>query len=111
MIDVETAGEIIIFTISDALDTRQSRELDTMLEKMLLERKHFFIFNMGPMHFLSTSGIQILLKTLRTVKDMNGNMVLCNLNNVVKKALKILSLDDVFTIADNKDAALKTLKP
>jgi stage II sporulation protein AA (anti-sigma F factor antagonist) len=109
MIESQDREEITIIKISGPLDTRQSRELDAMLEKMIKEKKHFFVFELTDMHFLSTSGIQILLKTLRSVKDLKGNLALCGLNAVVKKALNILSLDDVFTITENVEDAQKAL--
>ena len=54
-------------------------------------------------HYCSGGIIVTRDPALRSVKDLAGDMALCGLNTVVKKALRILSLDDVFKIAETVD--------
>lgn len=109
MVDTEKKGEIIILRVSGRLEINQALELEEVINTHINNGSKFFVFDLGDVHYLSSSGIRVFIATLRQLKDMSGRMILSNLSANVVKTLKIVELDGLFEIINGVDDAVKVL--
>jgi anti-anti-sigma factor len=65
---------------------------------------------MNDVQHLSSSGIRVLISTLRRAISNNGWVRLARVNQSVKKILKLVELENLFTYYDTIDDALKDVK-
>jgi len=109
MIDVEKRGDIVIIKVSGRLEINQALELEETINSHINSGSRLFIFDLGDVHYLSSSGIRVFIATLRQLKDLKGRMILSNLSSNVIKTLKIVELDGLFEIINSVDDAVKVM--
>jgi anti-anti-sigma factor len=110
MLEVEKRKNVVIIKVSGRLEINQALELEDLINAHIANGAKFFVFDLGNINYLSSSGIRVFIATLRQLKDLNGRMILANLSNNVIKTLKIVELDGLFEIVDNVEDAVKILE-
>lgn len=110
MVDVEKRKEVVILKVSGRLEINQALELEEIINTNINNSNKLFVFDLGDVHYLSSSGIRVFIATLRQLKDIKGRMVLSNLSSNVIKTLKIVELDGLFEIINSTDEAVKILQ-
>ncbi|MGC8765480.1 MAG: STAS domain-containing protein [Brevinematia bacterium] len=110
MLEVEKKKDVVIIKVSGRLEINQALELEDLINNHIANGSKFFVFDLGNVHYLSSSGIRVFIATLRQLKENKGRMVLANLSNNVIKTLKIVELDNLFEIIDDVDDAIKVFE-
>jgi len=106
MVNVEKKGEVVVLKVSGRLEINQALELEEIINAQINGGSRFFVFDLGDVHYLSSSGIRVCIATLRQLKDLKGRMILSNLSSNVIKTLKIVELDGLFEIINSVDDAV-----
>jgi len=110
MVDVEKRDNVVIIRVSGRLEINQALELEETINAQINQGEKLFIFDLGDVHYLSSSGIRVFIATMRQLKETNGRMILANLTPNVHKTLKIVELDGLFEIMNSVDDAVKVLR-
>ena len=109
MVEVNKQDDKAVLKVSGRLEINQALELEEVVNSNIKDGMKYFVFDLGDVHYLSSSGIRVFIATLRQLKDLKGKMVLSNLSANVLKTLKIVELDTLFEIYDSNDKAIKAL--
>lgn len=109
MVDVEKRGDVVVLKVSGRLEINQALELEEIINTNINSGSKLFVFDLGDVHYLSSSGIRVFIATLRQLKDLKGRMILANLSANVIKTLKIVELDGLFEIIGSVDDAVKLM--
>ncbi len=109
MVDTEKQGNVVILKVSGRLEINQALELEEVINTHINNGSKYFVFDLGDVHYLSSSGIRVFIATLRQLKDLSGRLILSNLSPNVIKTLKIVELDGLFEIINGVDDAVKVL--
>ncbi len=67
------------------------------------------ILNLENLDYISSAGIRVMLKTTKDLKRMEGNIVLCALQDYVKEVFEIAGFDGYLNIEHNLEAAIHTI--
>ncbi|WMN07132.1 STAS domain-containing protein [Marivirga arenosa] len=67
------------------------------------------IIDISNVRYMNSSGIGVLITILTKLRNKEGEVVLLNPSEQVKKLLLITKLNNIFTIYDSKEEALKSL--
>lgn len=110
MLEVEKRKNVVFIKVSGRLEINQALELEDTINKHITGGAKYFVFDLGNIHYLSSSGIRVFIATLRQLKDLKGRMILSNLSNNVIKTLKIVELDGLFEIVENPEDAINLLQ-
>ncbi|MEE4263889.1 MAG: STAS domain-containing protein [Desulfobacteraceae bacterium] len=73
-----------------AIDASTYTILEDKVEDALKGSPDVIIFDMKFTDYISSTGIRVLLKTQKTLKETNGKMVFMNLQPQIKKVFDIL---------------------
>ncbi len=65
------------------------------------------VINLRNVAFMDASGLSTLVKGLKTCRQNNGDMYLCELQDSVQSIFKLTRLDRIFSIYSNESAALQ----
>lgn len=68
------------------------------------------IIDISGVRYMNSSGIGVLITILTKLRNKDGEVVLINPSEQVKKLLLITKLNNIFTIFDTKEEALESLK-
>lgn len=109
MVEIEKMGEVVVLKVSGRLEINQALEMEEVINTQINDSNKLFVFDLGDVHYLSSSGIRVFIATLRQLKDMSGRLILSNLSQNVIKTLKIVELDGLFEIISSVDDAVKIM--
>ena len=81
-----------IFKLSPigAIDANTHSVLEDKVDEILAQQPDVIIFDMEFADYISSSGIRVLLKAKKALKETNGRMVFMNLQPQIQKVFEIL---------------------
>lgn len=82
-------GVVVISPIG-SIDASTSGILDEKVDNVLLQNPDVVIFDMEFADYISSTGIRVLLKTKKALKETNGRMVFMKLQPQIQKVFDIL---------------------
>jgi len=86
------------------------------LFRSLVQRgKKYVIINLGEVEWISSTGIGILIRGYKTIREAGGDFVLVRLGERTQQVFNVLRLDRIFVVLADEDEAVayieKTSKP
>jgi len=105
----ENNNEIEIFSVKGSLDSNTSAEFETRIYAALENGQRKLILNLENLDYISSAGIRVMLKTTKDLKRMDGNIVLCALQDYVREVFEIAGFDGYLNIENNLKAALDSV--
>ncbi len=102
----EKKGNINIFKISGRLDSKTSRNFEEVIVKASKRGINKMIFDFKELEYISSAGLNVILKTTRRLKQENGNLVVCSLQDYIKEIFEIAGFDTLFPIMPDLNKAL-----
>lgn len=96
-----------IIEIIGHLDTMTSPEYEKQMNKIVEGGSNVLIADCTKLDYISSSGLRVLLMTLKTVSNKGGKLVLFGMQETIFEVFKICRFDSLFTIAKDKTAALQ----
>ena len=110
-LNLKKAGNEIIIYLEGRLDVHLSADIEKEINKLIVaEPSCNFILNLKDVEYMSSSGLRIFVSTMRILKESKRKLVLCNMNNAVKKIFEVVELTDMFDIFNSENEALEFLK-
>ena len=85
----------------------EASKFHDFLAKSIEENKTNFIIDMSGVKFVNSTGIGIIVRGFKTIKDAGGEMKLAGLSTKIKGVLSITKLTSVFSIYDTVSDAEK----
>lgn len=102
----ETEGNIVILALEGRLDTLNfpilEKEMTALIEK---DQKHI-ILDCQDLDYVSSSGLRILLKSLKQVEAAHGRFTISGLQPQITQIFKISGFDHLFEIYSGRQEAV-----
>jgi len=105
----ENNNEIEIFSIKGSLDSNTSPEFESQIYVALEKGRRKLILNLEDLEYISSAGIRVMLKTTKDLKRMEGNIVLCSLQDYVREVFDIAGFDGYLNIENDLDDAMNKI--
>ena len=105
-------GVIVVSPIG-SIDGNTFSIFDSKMDDVLLQKPDVIIFDMEFADYISSSGIRVLLKTKKALKQTAGRMVFVKLQPQIQKVfdiLKAIPTLKVFTSIEELDKYLDTMQ-
>ena len=101
----------VIINLAGRLDVHLSAETEKAINALIKsESSSNFVLNLNDVEYMSSSGLRIFVSTMRVLKESKRKLVLCNMNEAVKKIFEVVELTDMFDIFDTEGEAISYLK-
>jgi anti-anti-sigma factor len=104
--DVPSAGGCIVVVLSGYIDTYNSNFFQKQVQRVIEAGFTRLIFNCGSLNYVSSTGIGSFTAFLKTVKPLEGDVVLLNIQPKVYEVFQLLGFSQVFTIKDTLQSAI-----
>jgi len=105
----ENVNGVEIFSVNGSLDSNTSPEFESRIYTTLENGQKRLVLNLENLEYISSAGIRVMLKTTKDLKRMDGNIVLCSLQDYVKEVFDIAGFDGYLSIEKNLDQALQKI--
>ncbi len=105
-ISVKTANEVKVLAFEGSLDTQTSPDAQTQLTELIDGGDKKILVNFEKLHYISSAGLRILLAAAKQLKAAEGELRICDLNEVVKEVFDISGFSTIFKIFESETDAL-----
>jgi anti-sigma B factor antagonist len=109
-----TRGQgVIVVSPIGSIDANTFSIFDSKMDDVLMQKPDVIIFDMEFADYISSSGIRVLLKTKKVLKQTAGRMVFVKLQPQIQKVfdiLKAIPTLKVFTSIEELDKYLDTMQ-
>lgn len=102
-------GDILCITIKGRLDADSSPEAEKSIKEALQDNTNRLLFDLGPLEYLSSAGLRILLSASKEIKRREGRVVLCALNEYVREIFEVSGFSTIIPIANSVEDGIKAL--
>jgi anti-sigma B factor antagonist len=106
-LSVKEVGDNLVVYIGGRMDVHLAAEVETEIGRVIQQvRSGSVILNLDDVEYMSSSGLRVFVSLMRTLKDSNRKLKLCNLSNAVRKIFEVVELMDMFDIYDTEEEAM-----
>ena len=74
MVEAEKRGDVVILKVSGRLEINQALEMEEVINTHINNSNKLFVFDLGDVHYLSSSGIRVFIATLRQLKILTADL-------------------------------------
>ncbi|MGB7085751.1 MAG: STAS domain-containing protein [Phormidesmis sp.] len=89
---------------SGILDSTKAEEVRTQVDSALTSGTKTLLIDLKDTTFVDSSGLGTLVSVLKKVRTNSCEMYVCSINPQVKMLFELTSMDQVFTIFENREA-------
>jgi len=106
IINKKTEGNIVILALEGRLDTLNFSLLEKEMTFLIENNQKNIILDCQGLDYVSSSGLRILLKSLKQVDAVKGRFTICNLQPQIVQIFKISGFDHLFEIYPGRKEAV-----
>ncbi len=107
-LSTEKIGDVVVVTVlTEVLDASNTEEFKADIAPILEENTHV-VFEMSQIKFMDSSGCGTLLSCLRRLKNSNGDLKLCRVQEPVRTLFELVRIDRIIEIFDTKEETVKS---
>ena len=99
-------NEIIIFKLNGKLNSNTSPELEDKIFEAIKNESKNMILDFEDLDYISSAGLRVIMKTAKNLKQSEGMIVLCSMQDYVKEVFEIAGFDAYLPIVSTMDDAL-----
>lgn len=100
---------ISIIDVSGRMDAATSRDVETSLLSLYDQGIRKIIFNGSELTYISSSGLRVILASLKKLRQDGGEMILAALQPAPLEVIRMTGFDRIFTIVDTPEQAVSSL--
>ena len=98
---------VVILRLTGKLDASTSNNLEEKLVSLLDHDEKQFVVDLAHLTYISSAGLRVLLMAAKRLKNVNGKIVLCLLQENVREVFDIAGFTTIFSLYPSEEAALK----
>jgi len=102
-----SAGEITVIKIEGNLDTQSSPEAQDELNRLMDEGSQKLLLDFSDLAYISSSGLRVLLTVAKRLAPDEGEMRICNLNDVVNEVFEVSGFSTILNVFPSNSEALE----
>lgn len=107
----ELADGVFLLKLSgDLIGENRGPELMELANEQINNEVRLCAIDISEVRFINSSGIGVLITILTKFRNVEGEVVLINPSDQVKKLLIITKLNAIFTIVESNEEAFQELK-
>jgi anti-sigma B factor antagonist len=107
-VDIQTQvyPRVTVVSVKGRVDSSSAGDLETALKRLLDEGKANVVLDLSGVEFLSSSGLRVLVTTLKAVRKSGGDLRLAQPSQRASDAIDLAGLDVLFKTYGDREAAV-----
>jgi len=99
--------QVTLFKPEGRMDLQGGNALSEKIASVIPQPEQFWVIDLAKVDFMDSSGLVSLVKGLKTARQSNCRLILCNVAAPVRLVLELTHLDSVFEIFNTYEDVLK----
>ena len=109
-ISVKIEGNVDVISLSGRLDAYAANDLEQKLDSLFTTDQVHLVIDLKHLEYISSSGLRVLLATLKRARKQQGDIRLACLQPYVREVFDIAGFTQLFKILDKEEDAISTFK-
>ncbi len=105
-IAVSDAGGVKVVRIEGKLDTQTFADTQTQLMQLIDQGATKLVVNFEKLDYISSAGLDVLLKAAKQLKGNNGELRICSLNEFVQEVFEISGFSIILSVFNSESDTL-----
>ncbi len=105
-IAVSDAGGVKVVRIEGKLDTQTFADAQIQLTQLIDQGATKLVVNFEKLDYISSAGLDVLLKAAKQLKGNNGELRICSLNEFVQEVFEISGFSIILSVFNSESDAL-----
>jgi anti-sigma B factor antagonist len=110
-INVRELNDVAILELEGRLDASTVNNLRDKLKNLIQHNHSNIVLDLGNISFIDSSGIGILVASLRSINEINGDIKISNVKDHVRSIFELTRLHHIFEIFDDCEIAALSFSP
>jgi len=106
-LSTSSEGEVTVVKLEGNLDTQTSPEAQEELNRLMDEGSQKLLLDFAELAYISGSGLRVLLTVAKRLAPDEGEMRICNLNDVVNEVFEISGFSTILKVFPSDSEALE----
>lgn len=102
-------GDVTVVDVDGQLIVGNRQELKQRILQELENGERRFVIDFERTGYIDSSGLGVLVSLSKKIREQGGELRLAALNEDLRTLFELTKLDTLFTIAENREQALKGL--
>ncbi len=103
-------GNVSVICLSGRLDAYASSEVEKKLNSLIDSFHSRLVVSFDKLEYISSSGLRVLLVTLKKLKKQQGDIRLACLRSSIKEVFDMAGFTPLFTTFEMEEAAVKSFE-
>ncbi|MBL0956205.1 MAG: STAS domain-containing protein [Leptospira sp.] len=100
---LNTTGKIKTIEIAGKFDIESTEEFESIFNKLIESSPSLVSVEMSRLDYIDSSGIGSLIKSLNSLKNKKGKLLLVGMKPMIQNVFKLAKLDMFFEILSSSD--------
>jgi anti-sigma B factor antagonist len=109
-IEQKSIGNVEIISLNGRLDAYSSNEVETGINTLVDKGCVRIVVNFNGVEYISSSGLRVMLASLKRLKKVQGHLKLACLKPYVKEVFDIAGFTQLFEIYRQEEEAVNSFK-
>ena len=107
-IEIRESQGIQIVAFEGNLDTNTSPEAETKINELIDAGNQKLLVNFEQLNFIASSGLRVLLATVKKLNTSGGALRICSLNATVQEVFDISGFVTILSVKSTEEDALSS---
>ncbi len=104
--EIEREGDVTVVSVEGELVVSNRRELKDAVLERLADGDRKFLVDFSAASYIDSSGLGVLVSLSKKIREEEGELRLCGLDEDLHTLFELTKLDTLFRIADDRGEAL-----
>src|SRR5262249_3637241 len=100
-------NNVLVFSLKGRLDVTSAPSVRNTLQERIDQGERRFAVDAASLSYISSSGLGVLLQIAKQLEGCSGRVVLCALQEPVKRVLRIAVFTSLFSIFSSSEEAIQ----
>jgi anti-sigma B factor antagonist len=105
-IKTQTYKRVVAVTVTGRVDSATAGDLEAALTALTSEARSNLVLDLEGVDFLSSSGLRVLVTTLKSVRKVGGDVRLAKPSQRALDAINLAGLDVLFKVFPDRESAI-----
>jgi len=106
--EIDTKKEInaMVVSVKGRLDAVSSPLFEKELSGLMIEGGKNFVIDFAQLDYISSAGLRVILATAKNLKEKEGRLFLCSLQEMVREVFEVSGFSAIIPIHESLESAL-----
>ncbi|MCF8297348.1 MAG: STAS domain-containing protein [Saprospiraceae bacterium] len=105
-INIQKSGDVSILELNGRLDTTNYNEIEKKFDELIRNNEVKLLVDCTNLSYISSSGLRVLLKSLKAINAAKGKFILCALQENINEVFEISGFSSIFEICADQSEAM-----